>query len=410
LDNQLVDRPASIFSNRSFRLFFAGQAASFIGDGLRTLALPLLVFHVTGSALTIGVAYALQFFPFALAGLVGGSLADRLDRRKLMITCDALRFVVVAVLVAALIWKFLSLPLIYVSIVIISTCAAIFSGGEASSIPFVLGKDRATQAVSTLIAAEQGANLIAPPIGGALFTLGGALPALAVNALTYLVSFGAISSIHTLGPERAGKLPTWQQLDADIRTGFRFLWADAAMRAITLLSLGLNLFGMMAGAIYIPFYKTTLGASDAQVGLTLGISAFGTMLGSLFAGAFAGRWRFGTALCIAYALDALIFVPVIFLHNLWLVTLFWAATAATTGFETAQIVSWRMRVIPQESVGRVFGAVRLIVLIGVVPGSIVGGWLAQIYGARLPVIVATFGYLILALGAIAVPAVRRDAR
>jgi MFS family permease len=405
-----AQRPASIFANRSFRLFFAGQATSFIGDGLRTLALPLLVFHVTGSALSIGVAYALQFLPFALAGLVGGSLADRLDRRRLMLACDGIRFIVVVALVAGLIFKFLSLALIYTSIVIISTCAAIFSGGEASSIPFVLGKDRATQAVSTLIAAEQGANLVAPPIGGALFSLGGALPALAVNALTYLVSFGAISSIATLGPQDVGKLPTLRELCADIQTGFHFLWGDAAMRAITLLSLGLNLFAMMAGAIYIPFYKTVLGASDAQVGLTLGIAAIGTMLGSLLAGAFAGRWPFGIALCTAYAIDAVVFVPVVFLHNLWLVTLCWAAANAGAGFETAQIVSWRMRIIPQDSLGRVFGAVRLVVLIGIVPGSIAGGYLAQLYGARLPIIVATVGYLILALGAVAVSAVRRDVR
>ncbi len=406
----MIERPANIFANRSFRLFFAGQAASFIGDGLRTLALPLLVFHLTGSALTLGITYALQFLPFALAGLVGGSLADRLDRRRLMLVCDVVRFGILIVLIVGLVRGSLSLLLIYSSIVIISICAAIFLGGEASSIPFVLGKDRATQAVSTLIAAEQGANLIAPPIGGALFSLGGALPALAVNALTYLVSFGAISRIRTLGPQAPGKLPSPRELWADIRIGFRFLWADAAMRAITLLSLGLNLFGMMAGAIYIPFYKTTLGASDAQVGLTLGIGAVGTMLGSLLAGAFAGRWPFGKALSIAYAIDALVFVPVIFLHNLWLVTLFWAVANAGAGFETAQIVSWRMRIIPQESVGRVFGAVRLVVLIGIVPGSIFGGYLAEAHGARLPVIVATVGYLVLALGAIAVPAVRRDKR
>lgn len=403
-------RPASIFANRSFRLYFAGQSASFIGDGLRTIALPLLVFHLTRSALTLGVTYALQFLPFALAGLVGGSLADRLDRRRLMVTCTIIRFVVVVVLVVGLMRGFLSLGLIYASIIVISICAAIFLGGEASSIPFVLGKEKATQAVSVLIAAEQAANLVAPPIGGALFSLGGALPALVVNALAYLACFGATASIHTLGPESPGKLPTARELWDDIRIGFSFLWGDAPMRGITLMSLGLNLFGMMGFAIYIPFFKELLGASDAQVGLTLGISAMGTMFGSLLAGAVAGRWPFGRSLCIAYALDAVVFVPIIFLHSLWLVTGFWTLANACAGFETAQIVSWRMRIIPQASVGRVFGAVRLIVLIGIVPGSIAGGYLAQLYGPRLPLIVATAGYLLLALGAIAVPAVRSDER
>lgn len=410
LDTAATQARQSIFANRSFRLFFAGQTANFIGDGLRTLAIPLLVFHLTGSALSLGVTYALQFLPFALAGLVGGSLADRLDRRRLMLVCNAVRFAVVLLLVVGSMRGFLTLSIIYGSIVVISICAAIFLGGEASSIPFILGKERATQAVSALIAVEQGANLVAPPIGGALFAFGGPVPALALNALTYLLSFGAISRIATLGPAQPGKLPTMRELGADIHEGFRFLWGDATMSAITLVMLGLNLFGMMSFAVYIPFYKTLLGANDAQVGLTLGLGAVGTMAGSLIAGAFAGRWPFGKSLCIAFAIDAVAFVPVLFLNNLWLVTLFWSLANAAAGFEVTQIVSWRMRVIPQESMGRVFGAVRLVVLIGIVPGTILGGYLAQLHGPRASIIVATVGYLILALGATAIPAVRRDAR
>jgi len=410
LEEAVIERPASIFANRSFRLYFAGQGMSFIGDGLRALAIPLLVFHLTGSALTLGITYALEYFPFAVAGLAGGSLADRLDRRQLMIVCNVIRFAVLAVLVVGALRGFLSLALIYSGIVIISIAAAIFMGGEASSIPFIVGKDKATQAVSTLIAGEQATNLFAPPLGGALFSFGGAVPALIVNALTYLASLGAIASIHTLGPDTPGPLPSLSELSADIRDGFRFLWADPAMKTITFMSLGLNFFGMMAMAVYIPFFKLSLGASDAQVGLTLGLTAVGTITGSLIAGANAGKWRFGKAQCIAYAIDALGFVPVIFIHRLWLVVPFWALASASGGFSTAQVVSWRMRIIPQESISRVFGAVRLVVLIGVVPGTIIGGYLADHFYVRLPIIVSTIGYLLLCGVAFVVPAVWRDDR
>ena len=252
--------------------------------------------------------------------------------------------------------------------------------------------------------------LIAPPIGGALFTLGGAVPALVLNAITYVCSLGVIAAIPTLGPEAPGPLPTFRELRNDISDGFRFLWADTVMRTMTLVSLGLNLFGMMAMAVYIPFFKLALGASDAQVGLTLGITAFGSICGSLFAGAYAGKIPFGKAQCIAYALDALIFVPVIFLHQLWLVVVFWTLASGSAAFSTAQVVSWRMRIIPQAHISRVFGAVRLIVLIGVVPGTIIGGFLADHYFVRLPIIVSTVGYLILCSIVFFVPAVWRDNR
>jgi len=383
---------------------------SFVGDGLRTLAIPLLVFHLTGSAFTLGITYALEYLPFAVAGLAGGSLADRLDRRRLMIICNFIRFAVIVTLITGALRGFLSLALIYTGIVILSIAAAIFMGGEASSIPFIVGKDKVTQAVSTLIAAEQGANLIAPPIGGALYSIGGPIPALIVNAFTYAASLGGIATIPTLGPDKPGPLPTLSELRADIEHGFRFLWADTVMRTMTLMSLGLNFFGMMAMAVYIPFFKLALGASDAQVGLSLGFTAVGSIVGSLFAGTYAGRFHFGKAICVAYAVDALIFVPVIFLHQLWAVVFFWALASASSTFAVTQIVSWRMRIIPQESISRVFGAVRLIVLIGVVPGTILGGFLADQFYVRLPIIVSTIGYAVLASVAFAVPAVWRDNR
>ena len=90
-------RTPSVFRSSAFSRFYAGQALSYLGDGLRTLAIPLLVFRLTGSATAIGWTWGLELLPYAFVSLVGGSLADRVDRRRLMLTCDALRFTVMAV-------------------------------------------------------------------------------------------------------------------------------------------------------------------------------------------------------------------------------------------------------------------------------------------------------------------------
>lgn len=410
MDEALLRPRAGIFSHAGFRLFYAGQALSYVGDGLRTIAIPLLVFKLTGSAFTLGVTYALQFLPFALAGVIGGSLADRLDRRRLLIACDFTRFAILTLFVIADLGRFLSLGMIYAGIVVISIAAAVFLGGQSSSIPFLLGRQAAAPANAALIGAEQGANLIAPPLGGALFSLGGPLPALIGNAVTYLSSLVAIAKIPTLGPQVPSRVPTSRELIDDTRHGFRVLAADDAMKAITGFSLMLNFFGMMAMAVYIPFYKLALGASDAQVGLTLGCNAVGAIIGSLLAGRYANRWPFGRALCIAYAIDGIIFLPVIVTHHLWIATTFFALASAGATFETTQIISWRMRIVPLEAIGRVFGAIRMVALIGVVPGTLIGGYLADLYGPRVPMAVSGIGYLAMALCAIAVRAVRNDTR
>jgi len=403
-------RVESVFRNRSFSLFYAGQAFSYIGDGLRIIAIPLLVYHLTGSALSVGVTYALELGPFALFGLVGGSLADRLDRRMLMIACDAVRFLVMAFFAVGYATKVLTLPALYAGIVAISIAAAVFVGGQASTIPYLLGKHRATKAMSALLAAEQLSQTILPPVGGALFALVGPLPALIANACTYLVSQISIAAVPGLGPDAPGRLPSLRVVASDVGVGFRAMWADRGLRSFSGVSLAFNFFGLMAGAVLIPFLKRDFGASDAVVGYSLGVGAIGAVVGSWVAGHVPHSWRFGRMMVVAYALDGLLFVPVMFTHNLALAVTFLALTNGCVLFEVAQLIGWRMRIIPEELVGRVSGAARFIALLGTVPGALAGGALADHFGARSAILVAGYGYLALALALAAIPSIRSERR
>jgi len=400
----------SVFRSRSFRLFFSGQALSYIGDGLRTIAIPLLIYHLTRSASALGITYALELLPFAFFGLVGGSLADRLDRRRLMIACDFIRFAIMLAWVAAYALGFLTLWMLYTGIAVMSLCAGAFQGGQVSSIPFLLGKDRATQAVAALTAVEQTAYMIVPPLGGALFALAGPLPALAANAATYLCSQISIALVETLGPQEPSGMPTWPAIGADITTGFRTFWADRAMRELTVLGAFFNFFGLMTGAVLIPFLKVDFAASDTVVGISLGVGAVGAVAGSLAAGRVPAAWPLGRVLTWAFSADALLFVPVMFTHDLRVAIFFLALTNALVMFEIAQIVGWRLRVIPEDLVGRVFGAIRCAVLIGAAPGSLAGGFLADRYGARMPIVLSGAGYVAVAALAWCLGAVRQERR
>ena len=406
----LSTQTLSVFSNRSFRLFYAGQTFSYVGDGLRLIAIPLLVYHLTGSALSVGLTYALELGPFALFGLVGGSLADRLDRRSLMIAADVVRFAVLAFFAVGYAAGFLTIGMLYAGIVTISLAAAVFMGGQASSIPYLIGKERATQAASVLLAAEQTTLMILPPIGGAFFALVGPLPALAINALTYLISQASLALVPTLGPQSPSGLPTFADVRADVAAGFRFMWRDRAMRALSAASFLINFFGLMAGAVLIPFLKRDFGASDLVVGYSLGLGAIGAVAGSFLAGRIPRTWPFGRVLTIAYVLDAVLFLPVMFTHHLTTAVVFLSLTNGCVLFEIAQIVGWRMRVTPAALVGRVFGAARFVVLGGTVPGALAGGVLADRYGARCAIVVAGLGYLAMAAAVATVPAIRRERR
>lgn len=403
-----VARTESIFRSSEFRRYFAGQSLSYLGDGLRTLAIPLLVFHLTGSAVSLGITFALELLPFALFSLVGGSLADRLDRRRLMIACDAVRFFIMASFAVAYWQGVLTLPALYTGVALLAICAAVFLGAQSSSIPYMLGKDRAKAAVASLVAVEQGMNMIAPPLGGALFGLVGPLPALALNATTYLTSQVSIASVPTFGPDAPSGLPDFGEIARDVRDGWRFLVNDTVMRTLTFALTGINAVAIFGFVAMIPYLKREFGASDQVVGLAFGAFAVGSVIGSVVAGKM--HWPFGRALAIAYVIDALAWLPTIWTHSL--VTAIGCVTicAACGAFEITQIVSWRMRIIPEEMVGRVFGVNRLLVLIGMFPGSLLGGALAEQLGTRAVMAISGFAFVIFAAVVAASRAIREERR
>ena len=205
-------RAPGVFASRTFRRYFVGQSLSYVGDGLRLLSVPLLAYHLTHSALSTGTALICEVAPFSVFSLVGGSLADRLDRRKLMLGCDAVRFAVTAFFAVSYALHVLTLPMIYAGLVVMSICAAGFLGGQSSSIPYLLGREKTTKAMALLIAAENGSNLITPAIGGAIFAYFGPLPALTINAVTYLASQISLALIPSLGPDRTTGLPSLRHL------------------------------------------------------------------------------------------------------------------------------------------------------------------------------------------------------
>jgi MFS family permease len=404
----LTARAASVLRSSPFARFYAGQALSYLGDGLRTLAIPLLVFRLTGSGVAIGWAWGLELLPYAAVSVIGGSLADRVDRRRLMLTCDALRFVVMVLFSLAFATGRLTLGMIYAGLVVLAIGGSIFLGAQSSSIPFLLGTDRAKGAVAALQATEQSVNLIAPPVGGAIFGIVGPLPALIVNALTYLASQASIASVPTFGPEKPSWLPSPREIASDVAVGWRFLWADHALATLSVFSALFNLVGTIGFVSLVPYFKRAFDSGDHVVGIAFGCFAAGAALGSVIAGRT--HLPFARGLVLTYVLDGIGWLPLPWTHSLPLAVAGITISSACAGYGVTTIVSWRMRVIPEELVGRVFGVIRLIVLGGIFPGSILGGWLADHVGVRPTMAISSFGSLAIALGLAASRTVRAERR
>lgn len=353
------------------------------------------------------MTFALEWFSFGVFSLIGGSLADRLNRRRLMIACDVLRSLIVAGYAVGYRGGWLTLPLLYGGIVLHTACGAIFNGGQASSIPYVLGKERATQAVSALVGAESAVNTAVPPIGGAIFGFAGPIPALLVNASTYIASILSLGAVRDLGPEKSTGIPRLHHVADDIRVGFRFLFGDRAMTLVTFSSFVGNLFGAFGFTAYVPFIKQTLGGSDLSVGLVFGAMGAGTVLGAFVASRV--HAKSGTNFVLSETLSlsklALIWTP-----NVTVMAIALGVLSIANGWYVSAVLGWRMRIIPEDTVGRVFGAARLLVLAGTLPGALLGGALADAYGARTAIIVSAIGSALVVFWVQANRTIRRESR
>ena len=363
---------------------------------------------MTGSAFNLGGTYATEVFTFGLFSLVGGSLADRLDRRRLMIACDVVRFAILAAFATAAWGKWLTVPWLFVGIAVHAACGAIFNGAQASSIPYVLGKDRATAAVATLEGTLQAANTVVPPLGGALFGLIGAVPALGINAATYIASQLSLLAVHDLGPDAPGKIPGVRQVADDILTGFRFLWSEQVMLLMAFGAFAGNFVGFVGYTVLVPFIERDLGGNGISVGFAFGSIGLGAVAGSLLAARYSSP--FGRLVAFAWVIDGLAWVPLIWAHHTVVVDLCLGVGFMASAFALANVIGWRMRVIPEAMVGRVFGAVRLVALSGTLPGALLGGFLADHYGARFAIALSVVAYLSVACVLVSFRSLREERR
>jgi len=382
---------ASVFRSSAFARFYAGQTLSYLGDGLRTLAIPLLVFRLTASASAIGWTWGLEYVPYALVSVVAGSLADRVDRRRLMIACDAVRFLVMTLFCVLFATGRLTIGMIYAGVLLLAVAGSIFLGAQTPTLPYLLGKDRAKPAIAALLATEQSVNLVSPPLGGALMGIFGPLPALAANALTYLCSQASIASVRTFGPEQPRGLPSPREIARDVATGWHYVWGDPAMRMTSLASFFFNGVGSIGLVTQIPYLKRAFGASDVAVGIAFGCFSAAAACGAYVAGRT--HWRFGRTVVLVNVVGGCGWLPLVWATSMPLAVASIMLSSICIGYYATTVVSWRMRVVPEEVVGRVFGVAKLIVLIGVLPGSLLGGWLADHVGVRMTMGIFGFGYV-----------------
>jgi MFS family permease len=263
---------------RDFRFLWGAGLVSSIGSWLLVLAVPAHIFLVTRSLAATGLTLAAEYVPLLLLGPVAGALADRWDRRRLMIATDLFRAGVVALMLLAISPR--SYWIFYAALAAESCGTALFMPALRARIPAIVGTGALLSRANALNAVGNGVvRLIGGPLGGVLLAVYGIRILICADAASYLASAAAIvmTSRRTSPPAR--QVTTICQVGRDLIEGLRGMWHEPVARAlfpITIMFLAAN---ASLSAVIIPFGVQRLGGSQ-QTGLLFAALGAGVLLGT----------------------------------------------------------------------------------------------------------------------------------
>lgn len=394
---------APLRANRDFTLFWIGQVVSTLGARVSSIAYPLLVLGLTGSAADVGVVAFAQSLPYLIWFLPAGALVDRWDRKRTMLGCDAVRILGLAVLAAALAGDRLGLPLILVVVFVEGTAFVFFELAEAAALPRIVPQHQMTTALATNQARVHGADLLGQPLGGALFAVGRAVPFVA-DACSYAVSLVTLLFVRPAFQDERGVAR--RRLTTEIREGVAWLRAEPFSRVVVVLIAGTNL-AFNALTIVLIVRAESLGASPAVIGTMLAGFGAGAIAGALVAPLAQRRLPLAVLVIGPLWVWAAMLGALAVLRSPLLLGLVIALGATTGPVFNVAVSAYRYAIVPDELQGRVLSVVRAVAW-GTIPlGGLLGGFSVEWAGPGPAFLVLGTIMVVTAAAATASPVVRR---
>lgn len=390
-------RPHNPLRRRDFRVLWTAGLISDAGDWLLLSSLPIFVYQLTGSALGTSVAFLVELAPAILLGPLAGHLADRWDRRRLLVGLTLVQAVALLPLLA--VHSRDDLPIAYTVIVIESALFTLFEPTKNAVVPSLVPEDQLVAGNSLIGLAMNLARLVGAPLGGALLAWRSLEPVVLVDAVSYLL--GALLLVRLPRSARSGgttaatneAIPTVGEppvapvaaLAATATPGFREVLSRTSVRA------GLAVAGFIGAAqglfvvLFVVFVAQVLHGDAAQTGLLRGVQAIGAIVAGLVLGTVGravapGRLTAYSGAGFGLLCLAIWNAPLVTLAAGLYIVLFVLVGAPGVAMNTG-LGSRLQQVVPDGVRGRVFAAMGVLFSAGQALGMVAAGLFADRLGS-----------------------------
>jgi MFS family permease len=381
LVSRVVEGVLPVRMGTPFRWLVGSAWVGNLGDGIALAAGPLLVASQTSDPLLVALSGLLQRLPWLLFGLGAGVLADRVDRKLLVIAVDLMRAGVLVVLTLALVTGAVNVPVVLVALFLLGTAEVFVDTTTGTLLPMVVAKRDLGIGNARLMTAGITMNqLVGPAVGAALFAIGMAWP-FGVQAVCLALGAVLISRmsvpplVRPAGPSHVGR---------DIAEGFRWTWGNRAVRTLTVTIVAFNVTYGAAWSILVLYATETLDMGPVGFGLLTTVGALGGLVGTGGYDWLERRVSLANIMRVGLVVETFTHLGLALTTTPWVaMTIMFAFGAHAFIWSTTQRTV-RMRAVPAELQGRVGSLYSIGVFGGIVAGQALGGVIARVWGITGP--------------------------
>ena len=366
--------------SRNYRLYFAGDLVSFIGSWMQTMAEAWLVLKLTGSGAAVGATFAFRFLPVLLFGLWGGVIADRFDRRKVLLITQTL-----AALLALAMWLIVLTGVVQVWMVFalavgLGFVTVVDEPTRHAFVEEMVGAERVPNAVALTSGVANSARITGPALTGLLIATVGTEWVFFVNAVSFLAVVGALAAMRTADLHRPRHHGDAHAERPRVREGLAYAWSLTEIRATIVL------VAVVGTLVYnFPTFLTlmaseTFHGGGGLAGLLMALLGVGTVLGALISAARSRPTRrmvVGAGALLGVSLVVAASVPTKLETEIALIPV----GALATFFGTTANGHMQTRSLPRLR-GRVMAIYTLLTLGTTVVGGPFVGWVCQHWSPR----------------------------
>lgn len=387
--------------NRNLQLLFGGQVVSSFGDWLYTLALAVLAYDITGSATIVAVLTFARLLPYALLLPFSGILADRANRKALMISADLGRGACMLGLIFVgseeTLW--IAFPLVFAA----TALSSLFKPAMSSVLPAIVGDEEDLVKANSIWSQMDALSFVlGPALGGALVLIGAPQLAFLINGLTFLASAGTLVFVRL--PPRETREQSPEEAEGgwlgDTLAGFRFLFREnqGVLAALTVAVGSLTLVGGAFWTLTVVLAEESFGLGGEGAGFLTAAYGAGGLLGGFVTSVVASRLLPGSAFTWSLVISSTIFL---FFGVSPAGVLPFALLVIVGAFDIVAEVNGTTIIqtgTPDELLGRVFGAFESVLVMAMLAGALIVGPMIELLGPRATTVVfAVVSLLILLL-------------